>query len=39
MPFHPEWLGPIEGFGYEGYYKGDDRYEHVGHEQDNMILG
>jgi hypothetical protein len=38
MPFHLGWLGPAEGFGYGGYYTGDDRYGHVGHQQDSRIL-
>jgi hypothetical protein len=27
------------GFGYGGYYIGDDRYGHVGHQQDRRALG
>jgi hypothetical protein len=38
MPFHPGWSGPAEDFGYSGYYAGDDRYRHVGHQQDSRIL-
>jgi hypothetical protein len=30
--FHPRWSGPTQDFGYGGYYTGDDRYGHVGHQ-------
>jgi hypothetical protein len=39
MPFHPGWVIPVEGLGYEGYYAGDGHYGHIGHQQDNRILG
>jgi hypothetical protein len=34
MHFHLGWSGPAQGFGYEGYYAGDGRYGHTGHQQD-----
>jgi hypothetical protein len=37
MPFHQGWSGPDEGFVYRGYYVGDGRYGHVGHQQDSRI--
>jgi hypothetical protein len=39
MHFHSGWLGPVEGFGHGGYYAGDDRYGHVGHQQDRRASG
>jgi hypothetical protein len=39
MPFHLGWLGPAEGCGYRGFYVGDDRYRHVGHQQDRGAPG
>jgi hypothetical protein len=36
---HPGWLGPAQGFGHEGYYIGDDRYRHNGHQQDRKASG
>jgi hypothetical protein len=38
MPFHSGWSGPAKGFGYGGYYVGDNRYGHIGHQQDIGIL-
>jgi hypothetical protein len=34
MHFHPEWSGPVEGFGHRGYYTGDSHYGSDGHQQD-----
>jgi hypothetical protein len=39
MHFHPGWSGPTEGFGYRGYYIGDDNYRYVGHQQDRRTSG
>jgi hypothetical protein len=39
MHFHSGWLGPTQCFGHEGYYAGDDRYRHIGHQQDRRALG
>jgi hypothetical protein len=39
MPFHPGWSGPTEGFGFVGFYAGDGRCGHVGHQQDRGALG
>jgi hypothetical protein len=39
MHFHPGWSGPTEGFGYRGYYTGDDNYRYVGHQQDRRTSG
>jgi hypothetical protein len=36
MHFHPGWSGPTQGFDHGGYYVGDDRYKHVGHQHDRM---
>jgi hypothetical protein len=38
MHFHLGWPGPVEGFGHRGYYAGDDRYIHAGHQQDMRAL-
>jgi hypothetical protein len=34
MHFHLGWLGPTQGFDQGGYYIGDGRYRHIGHQQD-----
>jgi hypothetical protein len=39
MHFHPGWSGPTDGFGYKGYYAGDDRYGYVNHQQDRRASG
>jgi hypothetical protein len=39
MPFHPRWSRHTERSGYEGFYVGDDRYGHVGHQQDRGAQG
>jgi hypothetical protein len=30
--FHPGWSEPTQGFGHRGYYTGDGRYGHLGHQ-------
>jgi hypothetical protein len=37
--FHPGWSRPTQGFGHGGYYAGDGRYEHVGHQQGRGASG
>jgi hypothetical protein len=39
MHFHPGWSGPTQGFDHGGYYIGDGRYEHAGHQQDRRASG
>jgi hypothetical protein len=39
MPFHLGWSGPTDGFGYGGFYVGDGRYGHIGHQQDRGATG
>jgi hypothetical protein len=33
MHFHLGWSGPIESFGYKGYYTRDALYRSVNHQQ------
>jgi hypothetical protein len=37
MHFHPERLRPTQGFVHGGYYAGDGRYGHIGHQQDKRV--
>jgi hypothetical protein len=39
MHFYSGWSGPTQGFDHGGYYAGDDRYEHVGHQQGRRASG
>jgi hypothetical protein len=39
MHFHLGWSRPTQGFGHRGYYAGDGRYRHVGHQQDRRASG
>jgi hypothetical protein len=39
MHFHPGWSGPTQGFDHGGYYVGDGRYRHIGHQQSRGASG
>jgi hypothetical protein len=39
MHFHSRWSRPTQGFGHGGYYIGDGRYRHVGHQQGRKASG